>query len=199
MKTFVLECPEIPKDAFEAEQHLKARGIDYDFIPAIHGETFGLLPGRPYNENRPGRGELIPISQVGLTLSHYMTWVMCSNLPDDYFMILEADAKFPMNWKEILDVALEDLPKDWDIFLIGNSHTTDKEEEHICGDVWIIKYPFTTHAYLVRKKALDILLTTCRDATVPIDILMIRKAYPLLKVYTMLPRLVEQRWTDLPV
>ncbi len=199
MKTFLITCPELPSDLIEAGKHLNARGIDFDVIHAIHGETFGLLPSRPYNEDRPGQGHLTPISQVGLTLSHYMTWQACLHVPGDVFMILEADCKFPMDWKERLDLAMSDLPEDWDIFLPGNSNTHDKPATHICGDVWDVRYPFTTHCYIVKKKALPVLLTNCRDATMKIDLLMIKKAYPLLRVLTMLPRLVEQRGTDLEV
>ncbi len=199
MKTFLITCPELSNDLIEAKKHLDARGIDFDVIQGIHGETFGLLPSRPYNEDRPGQGHLTPISQVGLTLSHYMTWQVCQHCPGDEFMILEADCKFPADWKERLDIEMDDLLDDWDIFLIGNSNTHDKEKKHICGDVWEVKYPFCTHAYIVRRKALQVLLTHCRDATMKIDLLMIKKAYPLLRVFTMLPRLVEQRGTDLEV
>ena len=199
MRTFLLHCPEIPLDLLTASTHLKSRGIDFDPIAAIHGETFGLLPSRPYNGNRPGAGELCNISMVGLTLSHYLAWSICQHVPGDEFMILESDCKFPQDWKERLDIAMTDLPEDWDIFLIGSSHTADKEKTNLCGDVWECKYPFTTHAYIVRKKALATLLETCRDATVNIDILLIRAAYPKLRVFTCLPRLVEQRGTELPI
>lgn len=199
MKSFIICCPEFPERNEAARKHLNARGLEPESIWGIHGETFGLLPSRPYNGNRPGAGELTPISQVGLVLSHYMTWAVCEAEDDDKFMILEDDAKFPEDWKERLEVAMSDLPHDWDIFLIGNSHTADKSKEQICGDVWEVKYPFCTHAYLVRRKALRTLLTHCRDATLNIDLLLIREAYPKLKVLTMLPRLVEQRGTELPV
>ena len=114
-------------------------------------------------------------------------------------MIVEDDARFSQDWEERLKIAMEDVPVDFDIFLLGNSHTSDKPFTCICGDVYEVLYPFTTHCYIVRKKALDTLLTHCRDATLNIDLLLIREAYPKLKVYTMLPRLVEQRGTELPV
>jgi GR25 family glycosyltransferase involved in LPS biosynthesis len=204
MKTYIICCPELPERNAAAVKHFNARGLEPESIWAIHGETFGLLPSRPYNVDRPGCGFLNPISQVGLMLSHYMTWQVCiqsgldgDEFEHDYFLILEDDAKFPEDWKERLDEAMGDLPPEWDIFLIGNSNTEDKEKRHICGDVWEVKYPFTTHAYLVRRKALRTLLANCRDATLKIDILLIQKGYPLLNVYTMLPRLVDQRGTEL--
>ncbi len=204
MKTFAITCSEFNDRMLISDKHFFDRDIKVSWINGIHGETFGLLPSRPYNEDNPGQGHLTPISQVGLTLSHYMVWSICYHWPvdegrDEGFMILEDDAKFPVDWKERLDTAMTDLPDDWDIFLIGNSNTEDKEKKHVCGDVWEVKYPFCTHAYLVRRKALPVLLTHCRDATMKIDLLLIKKAYPLLRVFTMLPRLVEQRGTDLEV
>lgn len=197
MKIFTIVCPEMPGRTLPQVEHYATRGINTRWIHGIHGETFGLLPSRPYNVDRPGRGDLTPISQVGLTLSHYMAWTVCDQFEDDDFMILEDDAKFPLDWAEQLQEAMEDLPRDWDIFLIGSSNTADKPKQQICGDVWEVKYPFCTHAYMVRKQALRTLLHHCRDATTKIDLLLIREAYPKLRVYTMLPRLVEQRGTEL--
>lgn len=200
MKILSIECPELSLNSLRNREHLKKRGINASFIQGIHGETFGVLPSRPYNVDRPGQGHLTPISQVGLTLSHYMAWTVCFHLPDEEFMILEDDAKFPDDWSERLHLAISDLPDDWEIFLIGNSNTEDREyKAHICGDVWEVKYPFCTHAYMIRRKALDTLLAVCRDATLNIDLLLIRSAYPKLRVYTMLPRLVDQRGTELAV
>jgi len=197
MKTFAIHCQELPDRKVAAEKHFKERGLTVDWINGIHGETFGLLPSRPYNVDYPGKGQLAAISQVGLVLSHYMVWTVCAQLPYEQFMILEDDAFFPTDWKERLNMVMNDLPDDWDIFLIGNSNTLDKPRENVCRDVWEVKYPFCTHAYIVRKKALGTLLTYCRDATLNVDLLLMREAYPKLKVYTMLPRLVDQTGTFL--
>ena len=97
-------------------------------------------------------------------------------------MIIEADAKFPLDWKGRLEETMGDLPEQWDIFLIGNSHTKDKPGQKICGDVWEVSYPFCTHAYLVRKKALNCLLTHARDATTNIDITLINKVLSLIHI-----------------
>lgn len=199
MKILSIECQELSLSMMRNREHLKKRGINASFIQGIHGETFGVLPSRPYNVDRPGTGQLTPISQVGLTLSHYMAWQVCHHLPDEEFMILEDDAKFPEDWSERLHVAMTDLPDDWEIFLIGSSGSWDKEKTHVCGDVWEVRYPFCTHAYMIKRIALPMLLTCCRDATTKIDLLLIREAYPKLRVYTMLPRLVDQRGTDLAI
>lgn len=198
MRAFCISCSELPDRKEAAEKHFKSHGLDVDFINGIHGETFKLVCYGTNPINRPGRGELSPISQVGLSLSHYMVWNMLLHLPGDHFMVLEDDAKFCFGWQDRLKEALEFMPTDWDILLIGNSHTADKERRRINGDVYEVKYPFCTHAYIVAKKALPVLLKECRSANLPIDVNLILNAYPLLNVYSVIPRIAGQRGLELP-
>jgi hypothetical protein len=88
---------------------------------------------------------------------------------------------------------MKDLPDDWEFFC-GNSNTLDKPGKIRASGS---EYPFCTHAYIIRNEALGTLLTYCRDATLNVDLLLMRDAYPRLKVYTMLPRLVDQTGTFL--
>lgn len=177
--------------------HFIQRDVPVEFINGIHGEAFGILSYKPYRYDHPNLGSLNPIAHVGLCLSHYMLWQACLLLPDERFMILEDDAEFGADWKTRADAALSDAPEDFDILLIGNSNASDKPTEHVKGEVYEVKYPFCTHAYILSRKALPVLLDNCRDASTKIDILMMFKAYPHLKVYTVLPRIVNQRNTDL--
>lgn len=194
MRTFCLTCPEQPTRRTDAERHFLARGLEVDFVWGYHAETFGILCSKPVNN----MGDLVRTPMVGLTLSHYMVWNICLHVPGDSFLILEDDAKFEYEWKTRFDQTLIDLPEDWDICLIGSSHTTDKPRRHITGEVYEVTYPFCTHAYMVKKKALPVLLETCRKANQHIDTLMILCAYPHLRVFTVLPRIVDQRGTFLP-
>jgi GR25 family glycosyltransferase involved in LPS biosynthesis len=118
-------------------------------------------------------------------------------LGEGRFLILEDDALFPMDWKKRLDEALSHTPDDTDILLIGSSNTQDKAKKQISGPVWEVKYPFCTHAYVVWSKALPVLLAKMRDCYTNIDIAMVQRAYPHLKVLTVLPRIVSQRNMEL--
>lgn len=195
MKTFALVCPELPERAEKCRAHLRERGVVAEFLPAIHAETFGILSWRPYRDDYPNQGYLSPMSQVGCTLSHYMTWMVCANLPDEYFMILEDDARLNNQWKEDLEEAMNGL--DFDILLVGSSNTQDKPRTHLSGRVWDVRYPFCTHAYVINRRCLPFLLSEGRDASLKIDILLIKRIYPKLKVLTILPRLARQEGTDL--
>ena len=198
MTIFCISCPtELPEGHQAATDHFKERGVDAKFINAIHAETFGVLAWRPYRRDDPRGGFTIRMAQVGLALTHYMMWQICQHYRDETFLILEDDAEFPADWQDRLQSAMRDLPEDWDILLIGSSNASDKPTTHIKGDIYDVRYPFTTHAMLIAKKALPVLIENCRDAATHIDICLIEKAYPKLKVYTLLPALVMQRGMNL--
>lgn len=200
MKIFCISCPsELPENHLLAVNHFLERKVDVEFINGIHAETFGILSWRPYRKNHPKLGELIEMAQVGLSLSHYMAWQVCRFTRGDLFMILEDDAVFPEDWKDRTADALANVPADFDILLIGSSHCADKPSEHIKGEIFEVKYPFCTHAYIVTSAAAAHLMELVRDASMHIDIAMIEKAYPQLRVYTVLPRIVSQRGRELPV
>ncbi len=197
MTIFAIYCPELPERYEAAKLHFSQMGVDAQFVRGIHAQTFGILSWRPYTIDHPALGYVIPMAHVGLCLSHYMVWSMASVLPDDYVMVLEDDAEFPENWKARVDKALANAPEDWDMILAGNSNCSDKPTEYINGALFSVKYPFCTHAYIVRKKALPVLLDRVRDASLKIDVALITLAYPHLNIYTVLPRCIHQRGTVL--
>ena len=198
MTIFCISCPlELPDSHTAAVKHFAERDVSAKFVNGIHGERFGILAWRPYRQDHPTRGSLINISQVGLALTHYMVWNICLHFDDDVFLILEDDAEFSENWKERLNQALLDAPDDWDIIQLGGTHCFDKPQTHIAGELFEVKYPFCTHAYMVNRKALEVLILNMRDAAMHIDIGLIEHAYPKLKVLTVLPRICNQRGNDL--
>jgi GR25 family glycosyltransferase involved in LPS biosynthesis len=172
-------------------------GLDVEFVPGFHGEAFGVLGTHPYRDDAPGAGFVIGYAMTGLFLTHYALWMGLSLLGEGRFLILEDDALFPMDWQKRLDEALSHTPDDTDILLIGSSNTQDKAKKQISGPVWEVKYPFCTHAYVVWSKALPVLLSRMRDCYTNIDIAMVQRAYPHLKVLTVLPRIVTQRNMEL--
>lgn len=193
MRTFCIYCPELPKGHGAAEEHFKSIGMDVAFFRGIHGEHFGVLGTHPYRGDHPQQGWVIGYAHTGMFLSHYMLWNALSLLDGDRFMILEDDAEFPADWrKRLADVHLN-LPSDTDVVLIGSSNTKDKPSKHVKGPLYEVKWPFCTHAYILHRKALPVLLDKCRDAYTNIDIAMVNEAYPFLKVLTVLPRIAQQR------
>jgi len=197
MKTYCIYCPELAESHSTQVLHLAKRSVPAVFVAGIHGETFGVLGTKPYRFDSPKNGEVTGYRHTGLFLSHYLVWSIASQQTDRHFMVLEDDADFPEDWRKRFDAAWKDIPTDFDILLIGSANTSDKPKKQIRGNIWLVEYPFTSHAYIVAFKAIPLLLDRMRDCSMPIDIALIHLAYPKLKVYTVLPRIVNQRKTQL--
>lgn len=191
MKTICITLPETPERKAAAIDHFKQRGVQARFFPGIDGKGFGLLTRHSIQEEN---GLTMGYKHVGLCLSHYMVWSGLDILPksNTHFMILEDDARFPNDWSKRTDKALEDAPKDFDILLIGSCCCEDKPKTLVAGEVFDVRWPSCTHAYIVARKALPVLLKTQRKIWTLIDQALIANTFPLLKVYTVLPRIVEQ-------
>ena len=192
MRTFCITLPEYSRHELLARRHFEAMKLNVDFIWGISGEHFGLYTNHTYEVDNPGSGHTKSPAEIGCFLSHYMVWSICKQLPDDYFLILEDDVRFACNAKARIAKALTTCPSDWDILYIGSCNCSGKVTTKVTDELYVVSEPHCTHAYMVRKKALSVLLSTQRDVYAPIDISMAFHALPLLKTYVLLPRAAEQ-------
>ena len=193
MKTLCIVCPEDPAREAAARAHFAERGVSPWYFPGIHAETFGLFTTHAYLLNKPkSGGEIMPPCRVGCFLSHYAAWLACSLL-NEPVLILESDAEFSADWDLQLSDALAATPYDVDLLFVGSCNCSDKPQTQISGPIWRVEWPMCTHAYIVWPSALPVLLRTQRDCRAPIDISLGLHAFPLLNVYTVLPRIVGQR------
>lgn len=200
IRAYCVTLPETPESTEKARAHFIERGVIHEFFNGIHGEKFGLRTTHPYEVDHPGSGYLIGPKIIGIWLSHYFLWGALNLLHDEHFMILESDAHFPPDWEARLCQALVDVPRDFDMLYPGSCCCKGYPADRIQGDVHQIKpvpvghggAPQATHCYIVAKKALPVLLATQRKVYAPIDCSMIFHSFPQLKVYTVLPRIVDQ-------
>ena len=181
----------------------EAAGVRADPFYGLHAARLGLESNRLYTLDDPAGSKLSP-KNVGTWLSHRALWAACLLLPpsDDLFLLLEDDALFPENWTERLSSALACVPEGWDLLNLGACCTMDKPLRHIAGEIYdVTGGPMCLHAYLVKRSTLGVLIETqdqvgCAE---PIDISAVRHSYPMLNVYAVLPRIVDQiDLTDLP-
>ena len=208
IRPFVMVVPEFPERTVSIQKHLRESGIEaeefpcvcaYDKLVAPAEPVSGLYTIHPYEVDAPGSGYRIGPKGVALCVSFQMFWTMCSFLPDDYFFFIEWDAKFSPNWLERANQAVLDTPKDFDFLFLGSCCCEGKPQTHIKGDIWEVKYPMCNHAQIIAKKAMGTLLRTQRKIYAPADISLAFHAFPHLKVYTLLPRCVDQSDTKIPV
>lgn len=172
--------------------HLSEVGIEWKRFEGIDAKRWGLAPTHTYEVDNPHSGYLADRKHVGMQLSHYTLWTILKETGAEEMTILEDDVLFDADWKWRYTLARHSLPEDWDILMIGSGHTQYRPCVQVNGNVWDVKWPITTHAYIVHQRACDTLLRTQRYAGAPIDISLTFRSFPFLNVYTVLPRLAVQ-------
>lgn len=197
VRAFCITLPELPERLAEANKHFLEMGVDCEPFHGINAMKFGLMTSHVYDVDHPHSGDRINAKHVGLHLSHYMLWTTLSFLHGDFFMVLEDDVNFAADWRKRMATAVASAPDNWDMIFLGSCNCAHKPQTKVGEDLFIINWPQCTHCYLVRQKALKVLLETQRDSWAPIDLALIFRSFPRLNVYTVLPRIADQRGQQL--
>lgn len=191
MRAICICLPEYPERIERARAHFAARNIEVEFFWGIDGPTAGLATSHTYEIDRPGSGDRVGATVTGNWLSHYMLWSCLTRLPDEHFLIFEDNAELCEGFKERLDAAMRDVPRNFDLLFPGSCCAQNGPNTHIAGDVYESKAMLCAHGYVVRRGALGTLLTM-RKVWGPIDVQMKLECYPKLRTYVVLPRIVGQ-------
>lgn len=187
--------------AAEGEAHFNSVGItDILKVGGIYGEGFGIVGTHLYEYDNPGGGHQIGVANTALCLSMQIVYNVELNHRCDYFLFLEDDSRFKENWKEVVEQALLEIPKDFDFLFVGSCCAEGKNAIKVGTNLYYYpyrkgsyaQYPLCGNAYIVAKKALPKILETQRDAYVNVDINLAVNTFPYLNVYAILPRIVEQ-------
>jgi GR25 family glycosyltransferase involved in LPS biosynthesis len=198
MKTLCLTLPEQPKRLARAKERFAKHGVDVHFVQGINGYACGLKSTHPYEVDSPGSGYVIGEKPIGIYLSHYIMWSVCDAFPDEYFLLLEDDVILTDGFIEKMNQALNHTPKDFDFLFLGSCCTGGEYSRQIIANIYEVHYPQCMHAYVLAKKAVPVLLRSCRDIYAPIDCLLRLRGFFGLRVYTVIPRMVEQFETVIP-
>tara|TARA_R110000868_G_C10684772_1_gene747778 strand:- start:137 stop:688 length:552 start_codon:yes stop_codon:yes gene_type:complete len=174
-------------------KHLSDEKIEYRLFTGVNAAEMGLTTINTYEVDGPGSGYIMPQKHTGLCLSHWLLW---KKLFEDYqhfedpHLVVEDDVEFLPGWRDSLDAIKP--PEDWDMILIGSCNCMDKARNEVSPGLFKVHQPQCTHAYLVRSKALPILIEEQKKIWAPIDLALIFGAYNKLNVYTVLPRICGQ-------
>ena len=198
LRPFVLIVQEFPEKTAFIQQHLRASGIEAEEFPCISAAVSGLETVHTYEVDNPGTNYHIGPKPTALCVSFQMFWTAAMFMPEDYFFFIEWDAQFNPDWRHRSEQALGDVPADFDFLFLGSCCCKDRPQRHVKGEVFEVKYPMCNHAQIIAKKAMPTLLRTQRKIYAPADISLAFHAFPHLKVYTLLPRCVNQFSTVLP-
>lgn len=196
-RTFILTVNRTIQRFDDTCAHLDSLGIKWEPFIGMDNQLCRLNPVDTFDLDRAG--ERIGPKHVAATLTHYLCWKVCSYLPEEAFWILEFDVRFVPDWQPQYDSAMSILPHDWDIVFLGSCCTAGRETKHIGNNLYEVKHPLCGHALQIRKKALPILLDIHQKIAMPLDIAMYYNSLTQLRVYTILPRIIEQHGTFLPI
>lgn len=186
----------------EAKKYFASQGLDPLYVAGIHAVKWGLQSRHIYLlDGRPEEQFYIGDSKVGTYLSWYLLYNICKVLPQSHYLILESDCKFVDGWREKVEEELKNVPEDFDFLFIGSCCAVDKDPIHVKGNVYHYPYrgeakwdwyPQCGFAYIIAQKAMQTLIDTQRDVANPVDVSLIRYAFPKLNIYCILPRLADQ-------
>ena len=198
-KTFCISLKDYPKRKEYSKNHLEYHGIDAEMFEGINGKKFGLSTKIPYTDDDPnwnkdcGTPHFVSQGHVGCILSHYMLWKIMEYLPYNEYLILEDDVVLCDGFKEkLLDVKSR-LPGNWQYCFIGHCCLNKENSVHIDEGIIQTEHPpLCTHAYMIKRSALPVLIETNSIAWSHIDIQIQKRSLPHLDYYVLDPPLAEQ-------
>ena len=216
MPVYVLHCDELPARTAGVRAHMDARGIDATYYRGFHGKTWGLRTVLEYD-----KGKVISPGHVGLNLG---VWALWQHIhlgtagdhtgrrdgpgPNDPVIIFEDDVTLPELFaSQLVDLEIQlryDFP-DWDLVFLGLAEVEPrvwhkvterigKPDSRLCR----LSDPFGTHAIMLRRRALPILLDNMTAAQRNLDQQLYERVLKpgLLKWCAVLPSIVGQRTFD---
>lgn len=212
---YVVGCDELPQRKTACLDHLRSVGVDPIWWRSIHGRTWGLETVREFDPD-----QRISPGHVGLLLGHWTLWNHLWNKPLGYVglksyddewsgIVLEDDVVVSKNftaqtWKVISEV-IDHAPESDFVFLglaePDGPRVWNKITERIGPSgsrLCRLEWPWGTHAYMVRRRALPVLLDRMALAERNIDQQLYSRVFQpgLLNWCAVLPSLVRQRTYD---
>lgn len=198
MKHFCISLQDLKDRRRYCQEHFASRGVDVSFFDAYNGKKLGLKTTIPYMDDqpdwKPGDGPVyrIGFGQIGCLLSHLNVWKAMRHILGDEFVVLEDDVELVENYNERLAVLLNNLPSDWQFVFLG---CCCLPEEQIKVAPQIVKTPhppMCTHAYMIKRSAIDVLIETNSVAWSAVDIQIQKLSLARLNYYTVTPPLADQ-------
>lgn len=178
-------------------EHLNSLAIPWKQFNGFDNIRCRLNPVDTFDYDRVG--ERIGPKHIAATLSHMAIWYVMLYHPDDHFIVFEYDVRVQPHFREEYDRVMENLPSDWQVCNLGACCTAGREQTLIKDNIYECPVHLCGHAWMYRKTALPILIREHQKIHQPLDIAMVTQSLPLLKSYVVLPRIVEQHGTPLPI
>lgn len=170
IKTFIINLDRRP-------DRLEKLNIPFEY------NRFPAVDGRQLTPKERFRGI------YGCQQSHIKLLEMLKLQENDVVMVFEDDVVLCDDFEKKLQLAMKELPETWDLLYIGghNRGKTKLYSEHLLH----VEKVWCTHAYIIRKKFIDILLLKIKARKWKVDVLFC-DALPYGKCFMTTPLLAWQ-------
>ena len=117
------------------------------------------------------------VGEIGCFLSHYNLWLELKNKSDNYFLILEDDNTFYLNFNYYMNKLLTDyLPmlEEYDVIKCDNFiHANKSYYEPINNDMKLVKRSINFNSYVITKKGINKMIESdCLNNLGPVDVII---------------------------
>ena len=145
-------------------------------------------------------------AEIGCFLSHHNLYKRILDEGHETALILEDDCLFIEGYKEVVEQAMKDIPKDWDMLYLGQANydsikiaqsaelKTHAIKENVSGRLYRASRCWLTHAYVVNRKVLPKLIEGTKVLYASIDGVL-ADLQENLNVYAIYPNIVKQDGT----
>ena len=196
----MIACDELPERKAACQAHLESQRIPFTFWRGIFGRSW-MIRATEHNDVKNGMSP----GYVALSINHWVLWQHLYHTMDDFDVaqIFEDDVSLPdeFAWErqQVIIELYEQYPE-WQMCFIGllEGMPNPKISKQIGGEdsrFYQGGFFFGTHAYLLRKSALPVLLDHMACAEEHIDLQLSRQVLnkQRLEWCGVLPTLVGQR------
>lgn len=207
--TYIINLDRASDRMAHMARQCEAREIPYVRVPAVDGKKVGSK-ALEKNVTRACGAFCTPFA-VGCALSHMKVWKAVLKQGQERALVLEDDAVLVPDFVTRLEEALEDVPKDFDVLVLGCFMLCNKDQSYntvlqksfrffnpfkghyndtrTWGSVFVPELFMGTHCYVVSKKGCQNLFRVIPKVRQHIDICM---NHPDIKVYAVSPDLATQ-------
>jgi GR25 family glycosyltransferase involved in LPS biosynthesis len=192
-RTFYITLKETPLRYRSFIESANLAGISAEPFFGIFGKKYGLSAKYPNILESSNDKMFLTDGAIGCTLSHLTLWKTLSILPENEFFILEDDALFVDRFKEKFQSIYEKLPPNWEFVYVGWIPFGHDVSPIIVDEGISIRLPSATHAYMVKKSALEKLIDAVVPIQSPLDLTLIHKLLPSINYFVCDPSLVSQK------
>ena len=134
-KAVVINLPKHEARFEGAKRELTAAGVSFERMDAVEGRRLGLAEKRA-NVTALARALITP-GMTGCFLSHRRCWERCVALDED-LLVFEDDIMLEADFARRACAAMDDLPSDWDVMLIGALGLVHPERKY--GLWWLVHF-----------------------------------------------------------